>query len=60
MLWHTHPEVAEELAAKEQKNVNHRYNFYRQLAQLDWNDSEQLAENKARARTIVSDSKEEG
>jgi pyruvate-ferredoxin/flavodoxin oxidoreductase len=60
MLWHTHPEVAEELAATEQRNVNHRYNFYRQLAALDWSDSEQLADIKARARTTAGDSKGEG
>jgi pyruvate-ferredoxin/flavodoxin oxidoreductase len=60
MLWHTHPEVAEELAATEQKNVKHRYNFYRQLAKLDWSDNEQLAELKARARTTAGERRGEG
>ena len=53
MLWHTHPEVAETLLAQEQKNVDHRYNFYKQLSQLDWNDSEQVAQAKARAKAPV-------
>jgi len=51
MLWHTHPEVADELVEREQKNVNHRYNYYKQLSQLDWSDSEQVAQVKASART---------
>jgi pyruvate-ferredoxin/flavodoxin oxidoreductase len=51
MLWHTDPETAEELVEREQKNVNHRYNYYKQLSQLDWSDSEQVAQVKASART---------
>ncbi len=53
MLWHTHPEVAEALVAQEQDNVNHRYNFYKQLSQLDWSDSEQVAQTKASAKAAV-------
>ena len=47
MLWHTHPEVAEALVEEEQKFVNHRYHYYKQLSQLDWTDSELVAEVKA-------------
>jgi pyruvate-ferredoxin/flavodoxin oxidoreductase len=50
MLWHTHPEVAEALVEEEQKFVNHRYNYYKQLSQLDWSDSEEVAQVKAAAR----------
>ncbi len=53
MLWHTHPEVAENLVALEQKNVTHRYNFYKQLSQLDWSDSEQVAQVKASAKVAA-------
>ena len=53
MLWHTHPDVAEELVTLEQKNVNHRYNFYKQLSQLDWSDTEQVAQVKASAKVAV-------
>jgi pyruvate-ferredoxin/flavodoxin oxidoreductase len=59
MLWHTNPEVAEKLAAQEQKNVLHRYNFYKQLSELDWHDTEQVAQVKARARAPASNPKEE-
>jgi pyruvate-ferredoxin/flavodoxin oxidoreductase len=54
MLWLTHPEVAETLLAQEQKNVNSRYNYYQQLSQLDWEDSEQVAEVKARAKVVAA------
>lgn len=50
MLWHTHPEAAEALVEQEQKNVNHRYNFYKQLSQLDWSDGEQVAKARAEAK----------
>lgn len=58
MLWHTNPEVAETLAAQEQKNVLHRYNIYKQLSELNWNDAEQVAQVKARARAPASNPKE--
>jgi pyruvate-ferredoxin/flavodoxin oxidoreductase len=58
MLWHTHPEIAERLVAQEQDNVNHRYRFYKQLSELDWSDSQQVAQ--AKARTRVSPGKPEG
>ena len=54
MLWHTHPEVAEALVEEEQKFVNHRYNYYKQLSQLDWSDSEEVAQVKATARAPVA------
>jgi pyruvate-ferredoxin/flavodoxin oxidoreductase len=54
MLWLTHPEVAETLLAQEQKNVNSRYNYYQQLSRLDWEDSEQVAEVKARAKVVAA------
>ena len=50
MLWHTHPEVAEALVKEEQAFVNHRYNFYKQLSQLDWSDDEEVAQVKATAK----------
>ena len=56
MLWHTHPEVAEALVTQEQENVNHRYNFYKQLSQLDWSDSEQVAQTKASAKAALDKS----
>ena len=51
MLWHTHPEVAEALVVEEQRFVNHRYNYYKQLSELDWSDSDEVAQVKAVARS---------
>ncbi|TGD75351.1 pyruvate:ferredoxin (flavodoxin) oxidoreductase [Mangrovimicrobium sediminis] len=51
MLWHTHPEVAEQLVEEEQRFVNHRYHFYQQLAGLDWSDKELVAQVKAQRGT---------
>jgi pyruvate-ferredoxin/flavodoxin oxidoreductase len=53
MLWHTHPEVAEALVEEEQKFVNHRYNYYKQLSQLDWSDGEEVAQVKATAKSNI-------
>ena len=54
MLWHTHPEVAETLVEQEQRFVNQRYHYYKQLSELDWSDSEQVAQVKAGARAKSS------
>jgi pyruvate-ferredoxin/flavodoxin oxidoreductase len=54
MLWHTHPEVAEALVEEEQKFVNHRYNYYKQLSQLDWSDGEEVAQVKATANAKLN------
>ena len=53
MLWHTDPEMAEALVAEEQKFVTHRYNFYKQLSELNWSDSEEVAQAKAAAKVAV-------
>lgn len=47
MLWHTHPEIAEALVEEEQRFVNQRYHYYKQLSELDWSDGEELAKAKA-------------
>ncbi len=39
MLWHTRPDEAETYLQQAQLDVNHRYRFYRQLSELEW-DSE--------------------
>jgi len=54
MLWHTQPDVAEALVVEEQKFVTHRYNFYKQLSQLDWSDSEEVAQVKAAAKVSAA------
>jgi pyruvate-ferredoxin/flavodoxin oxidoreductase len=47
MLWQTHPEEAEKYLAQAQRDVNHRYHYYQQLAELDWSDSASVATVKA-------------
>jgi pyruvate-ferredoxin/flavodoxin oxidoreductase len=51
MLWHTHPETAEEFLTQAQREVNHRFNYYQQLAGLDWSDDTSVAAVKAGAAT---------
>jgi len=46
MLWHTHPEDAERFLEQAQQEVNHRYHYYKQLAELDWNDTVNIAATK--------------
>ena len=40
MLWRTQPDVAEQLLEQSQQDVEHRYHFYEQLANLPWDDSD--------------------
>ncbi|MFK5948169.1 MAG: pyruvate:ferredoxin (flavodoxin) oxidoreductase [Methylococcales bacterium] len=47
MLWQTHPEDAEKYLAQAQQDVNHRYHYYQQLAELDWSDSARVTATKA-------------
>ena len=50
MLWQTHPEDAELFLAQAQRDVNHRYHYYQQLAELDWSDSAKVAAVKATSK----------
>ena len=50
MLWQTHPEDAERFLAQAQRDVNHRYHYYQQLAELDWSDSAKVAAVKATSK----------
>ena len=40
VLWQTHPEEAERFLQQAQHEVNHRYNFLKQLAEMDWDQKE--------------------
>jgi pyruvate-ferredoxin/flavodoxin oxidoreductase len=51
MLWHTHPDDAERFLQQAQQEVNHRYHYYKQLAELDWDDSASVAATKAKLAT---------
>jgi len=48
MLWHSHPEEAELFLQQAQEEVLHRYSYYRQLAELDWDDETSVAATKAK------------
>ena len=48
MLWHTHPKEAEAFLEKSQQEVNHRYHYYRQLAELEWDQNTTITAAKAR------------
>ena len=48
MLWHSHPEDAEIFLQQAQEEVLHRYSYYRQLAELDWDDETSVAATKAK------------
>lgn len=50
MLWQTHPDDAERFLAQAQRDVNHRYHYYQQLAELDWSDSARVAAVKATSK----------
>ena len=48
MLWHTHPEQAEKFLQQAQQEVNHRYHYYRQLSELEWDAATTLKSAHAR------------
>ncbi len=55
MLWHSHPENAEKFLKQAQQEVNHRYNFYKQLSEINWN--EETTVKSARSDLSKRDSK---
>ncbi len=56
MLWHTHPEDAEAFLQQAQQDVNRRYHYYKQLSELDWNDSVSVAATKAKLASHTTES----
>jgi pyruvate-ferredoxin/flavodoxin oxidoreductase len=53
MLWQTHPEAAEEFLAQSQQDVKNRYHFYKQLSELEWDDTTSVSALKAKIKTSV-------
>jgi len=47
MLWHTHPAEAEAFLQQAQREVSHRYHYYKQLSELDWSNGMSVATAKA-------------
>ena len=58
MLWHSHPEDAEVFLQQAQEEVLHRYSYYRQLAELDWDDETSVAATKAKMNKEKKDKAE--
>ena len=56
MLWHTHPEDAERFLEQAQKEINHRYHYYKQLAELDWNEKTKVTAAKAKIKNTITES----
>ena len=48
MLWHTHPQNAEKFLQQAQQEVDHRYHYYQQLSELDWDDQTTLKSARSR------------
>ncbi len=57
MLWHTHPEDAERFLKQAQHEVDHRYHYYHQLAELDWTDNNSVTTTKAKITKKKMESK---
>jgi len=51
MLWQSHPEDAERFLAQAQRDVKNRYHYYKQLSELDWNDTASVSAIKAHIKT---------
>ena len=54
MLWQTHPEQAERFLVQAQQDVKQRYYFYKQLAELAWDESTSVSALKAQLKMEVS------
>jgi pyruvate-ferredoxin/flavodoxin oxidoreductase len=50
MLWHSHPDEAQRFLQQAQKDVNHRYHYYKQLSELDWNNTSDVTQTKAKLK----------
>lgn len=51
MLWQSHPEDAEHFLAQAQQDVKNRYHYYKQLSELDWNETTSVSAIKTQIKT---------
>jgi pyruvate-ferredoxin/flavodoxin oxidoreductase len=56
MLWHTHPEAAERFLNQAQEEVTHRYHYYKQLSELEWDNDTSVAATKAKLKATQPES----
>lgn len=52
MLWRSHPEDAERFLKQAQREVQHRYQYYKQLSEIDWD--EQTTPSVAKLTTKIT------
>jgi pyruvate-ferredoxin/flavodoxin oxidoreductase len=50
MLWQSHPEAAERFLQQAQQEVLHRYHYYKQLSELEWDNHTRVAAVKAQLK----------
>jgi pyruvate-ferredoxin/flavodoxin oxidoreductase len=50
MLWQSHPEYAEKLSQQAQHEVTQRYHFFKQLAEMDWDENSGIATVKQKIK----------
>jgi pyruvate-ferredoxin/flavodoxin oxidoreductase len=50
-LWDSHPDHAEAFLKQAQADVMHRYHFYKQLSEMDWNQGDSVAAAKLKSLT---------
>ncbi|ESS72526.1 pyruvate-flavodoxin oxidoreductase NifJ [Methyloglobulus morosus KoM1] len=51
MLWQTHPEDAERFLEQAQQEVRNRYHYYKQLSELEWNETTRVPSVKTQLKT---------
>ncbi|MCP3848911.1 MAG: pyruvate:ferredoxin (flavodoxin) oxidoreductase [Gammaproteobacteria bacterium] len=60
MLWHTHPEDAETFLLKAQQEIDHRYHFYKQLSEMEWDENTTLKSARAELTGKIDNNASQG
>ncbi len=60
MLWQTHPEAAERFLAQAQQDVKNRYRYYKQLSELEWNETTSVSAVKAQLKNELTQESDNG
>jgi len=60
MLWQTHPEEAERFLEQAQQDVKNRYHYYKQLSELEWNESTSVSAVKAQLKSETAKETDNG
>jgi len=60
MLWHTKPEDAEAFLLQAQQEVDHRYHFYKQLSEMEWDANTTLKSARAKLADETDNNESKG